>query len=351
MKIAVIGAGIFGVTIAWKLAESGHSIDLFEREKDILQAASGINQYRLHKGYHYPRSIDTALSSKNGITSFMREYGQAIIKNVNHYYCISAHDSLTNRKEFLDFCKKCNLPSNEEWSPVVKKENITLSVKVQEDIFDPEKLRELCWEKIKETKVNIIFKSASAETVKVYDFVVYAIYANSNDLFIERHDLQKEFQFEVCEKPVLRLPEKYRNQSVVIMDGPFMCIDPLGNTGLHVMGHVEHAIHSRNIGKFPKVPINLKPFLNKGIIKNPKTTNIKKMIESAKEFFVDIEKAKHIGSMYTIRTVQPHREKDDARPTLISQLSDREVLVFSGKIPTCVDAAELICAITDKKGN
>ena len=34
MKIAVIGAGIFGVTAATRLAKSGHQVDLFEKNSD-----------------------------------------------------------------------------------------------------------------------------------------------------------------------------------------------------------------------------------------------------------------------------------------------------------------------------
>jgi len=64
MKIAIIGGGIFGVTTAIRLSRN-HDVDLFEQNSDILQSASGINQYRLHRGYHYPRSTDTAISAKN----------------------------------------------------------------------------------------------------------------------------------------------------------------------------------------------------------------------------------------------------------------------------------------------
>ena len=85
MKIAVVGAGIFGVTAAWKLASLGHNVDLYEREKEILQAASGINQYRLHMGYHYPRSDETAMDSKIGAQVFQEEYGECIIKNTDEH--------------------------------------------------------------------------------------------------------------------------------------------------------------------------------------------------------------------------------------------------------------------------
>ena len=47
-------------------------------------------------------------------------------------------------------------------------------------------------------------------------------------------DKKQDYQFELCEKPVIKLPEKYNNKSVVIMDGPFMCIDPLGETIAYV---------------------------------------------------------------------------------------------------------------------
>ena len=74
----------------------------------------------------------------------------------------------------------------------------------------------------------------------------------------------------------------------------------------------------------------------------PPITNIDKFIESAKKFFVDIDKAEHIGSMYTFRTVLPNRDKDDARPTLVEKHNDKMFTLFSGKIGTCVDAIEQI---------
>ena len=58
MKIAVVGAGIFGVTAAYTLAKN-HSVDLFEKNNDIMMESSDVNQCRVHRGYHYPRSPDT----------------------------------------------------------------------------------------------------------------------------------------------------------------------------------------------------------------------------------------------------------------------------------------------------
>ena len=57
-KVAVAGAGIYGATVAIRLAELGHDVRLFD-PLGILRAASAINQYRVHAGYHYPRSLET----------------------------------------------------------------------------------------------------------------------------------------------------------------------------------------------------------------------------------------------------------------------------------------------------
>ena len=91
MKIAVIGAGLFGATVAIKLADNGFEVDLFEKENDILQAASGINQYRLHRGYHYPRSKETGKSSREAHPLFNEHYGEAVIDGHSHYYWPCRH--------------------------------------------------------------------------------------------------------------------------------------------------------------------------------------------------------------------------------------------------------------------
>ena len=49
----------------------GKEVELFEKNSDILKAASGSNQYRVHRGYHYPRSKDTVIGIINSEQSFL----------------------------------------------------------------------------------------------------------------------------------------------------------------------------------------------------------------------------------------------------------------------------------------
>ena len=67
-KIAIIGAGWFGCHIAHQIKKKLNKFDikLYEKEKDIFLGASSNNQNRLHLGFHYPRSKQTRLQSKNG---------------------------------------------------------------------------------------------------------------------------------------------------------------------------------------------------------------------------------------------------------------------------------------------
>ena len=95
MKIAIIGAGIFGITTAIILGKT-NDVELFEKNDDILKSASGSNQYRVHRGYHYPRSPETVDGIVESENSFKELFSKAIVTNNEHFYCISKNSSLTS---------------------------------------------------------------------------------------------------------------------------------------------------------------------------------------------------------------------------------------------------------------
>ena len=329
----LVGGGIFGTTAATMLATSGYNVTLHEELGGIMKCASDINQYRLHRGYHYPRSKETAQECLDGIKSFKRKYEDSIVNDgVTHFYAISSRDSLVSKEEYLDFLDEMRLDYNFH-KPFHETD---LTVEVDEELFDSEKLRVQTIQKMKGVGVNVVFnKHTTKEDFDDYDYVVIATYAKINELL----DKPKQYQYEVVEKPVVKLPESYKNKSVVVMDGPFMCLDPYKD-GLHVLGHVKYAIHSTNVGTYPMVlNKDIVGYINNGVIKNPKITKIQKFIDAGMEYFEDFDKLEHIGSMFTVRTVLAHRDYDDARPTLVTKVNKKIYTIFSGKIGTCVEAA------------
>ena len=342
-RVAVIGGGAFGVTSAVKLGQSGCNVDLFEKADDILTAASGINQYRLHRGYHYPRSPETASSCLVSEPSFRGEYGEAVVEDFDHYYCIATRGSRTSADQFTAFCEAQGLELERSCPGPVRAEAVDLCVRVNECLFDPAILRSICWDRLRRAQVNVFLRTdANKRDLSSYDYVVVCTYSAINQSLRDFPDARREYQFELCEKPVVRLPESFHGKSIVVLDGPFMCVDPLGSNGLFVLGNVVHAIHQTNVGRSPIISRRYRQWLNKGIVEDPPVTNFNQFISSASGFFNDIGRAEHVGSMFTIRTVFPDRDGTDERPTLVEQLGDRTIVVFSGKIGTCVQAAHQV---------
>ncbi len=338
-KIAVVGAGIYGITIALKLSQY-FNVDLFEKNEDILTGASGINQYRLHRGYHYPRSNETAETSLKSQKPFADIYGEAITMHDESFYCLAKDGSRTSREKFIEFCNRHNLWIEETDTPLINTDKTQLIVKVKENCIDIHKLKNICIDKLKNSNINLILnKEVELASLKDYDYVINCTYANINSL-VKEEEKRKEYKFQLCEKPVVKLPKSLIGKSFVILDGQFMCLDKFGNSGLGIMGNVVHAVHHSNIGKFPEVPDEYKDLLNRGIIKNPPKTNFSKFIESAAEFIPEIKKVEHVGSMYTIRTTLPNVELTDERPLIVKKIDDRVINVFAGKLSGCVIAAD-----------
>lgn len=345
-KVAVIGGGILGTTIAIK-ASSVASVDLYEKLSDILSATSSINQYRLHNGYHYPRSVKTALSSLKSNSEFRKFYSSAIISNRDHYYAIAKKGSLTSAKDFMNFCKNLNLEMQETNLDIINNDEISLLIKAKEYFYDPVILRRITWEKLNNAKVNVYLnRKFEKKLMPKYDHVIISTYAYINELLDEFPNSKKNYQYEICEKPVVKLPQEFKNKSIVIMDGPFMCIDPYRrSSNIFLMGNVTHAIHDSNVGLFPNVPTKFKHVVNNGIIKNPSITNFNKFIETGSIFIPKLKNAKHVGSMYTIRSVLPNKEATDERPTIVEKINNKIVTAFSGKISTAITTAEEVSKI------
>ena len=283
-KIAVIGAGIFGLTAALALDEKGFCVDLFEKEPEILMGASGANQLRLHRGYHYPRSFETIESCKNSAETFEMHFSEAIINGGIHYYAIANEGSYVSPEEYLEVLRKMDLSYSIVTPPFFKKEKVALVIEADEKMIDIVQLKNFFSKKLKESHIQVHLNSeANDSLMEGYDLVVVAGYADMNSFFAKNKDLRKEYQLELCEKILVELPDSLKDMSVVVMDGFFFCLDPFGSTNKHLLGNVVHAIHSSTTGEFLDIPEQFKDLLHKGLIVNPPISRFKEFISQAQD--------------------------------------------------------------------
>jgi hypothetical protein len=346
MRVAVVGGGLFGCTAALALAEKGHEVHLYEKSPGLFSAASRVNQYRLHAGYHYPRSPETIRECQEGLKSFKRVFGHSVLSSEERYYAIAAKGSKTTPEKYLKVLDEHKLRYRVE-KPICK--TLSLLIRVKEDYVDPDRLRNECLVRLARAGVEIHLGLEANESLRsVFDKIVVASYAGNNSVLKALGCELETYQYEVCEKPVIalnRISENYRNFSLVVMDGPFCSLDPIGRTGWHVMGHVEHAIHSRNVGHFPEVAWRLEGYLNAGIVSEPKSSKWAKIKKDSKRYMPFLDEALYQGSMFTVRTVLPNKDKTDERPTIVSEVDDQVIRVFSGKLGTAVQACSTIATL------
>lgn len=349
-RVAVIGGGVFGCTAAITLAREGFKVDLFEKEDDIMQAASGINQYRMHRGYHYPRSSETITSCIEATPEFEDEYKDAIIKSHNHYYAIAKEGSFLTGAEYLNVLDTHQLPYKVVHPEHINRGAVDVVIEAEENLYDPYRLKKILHERLDQTGVCLHFGSSKdVDDLSDYDFVVVATYAASNSVFTKRPEAKREYQYEVCEKIVVETPPGMRGISTVVMDGPFTCFDPLGDTSMGVMGHVVHAIHQTSCGVEADIPLEILAYLNKGIIENPANSRANDFITAASHFMPPLEGVKHVGSMFTIRTVLPRVDSTDTRPTIVNAVDDRVITIYSGKVGNSVRAAHDVLALIESR--
>lgn len=336
MAIAIVGGGLFGCTTAIHLANAGFKVDLYERRARIMSGASMVNQLRFHEGYHYPRSNKTVAECQDAKRSFTQVYGAAVINEGQQYYAIPEVGSRTDPDTYERFMHRQGLEFTQVTDTTFLR-GMAATYAVREARISSVVLQGIIEEKLGAAGVNVRLKSNLYDR-RSYKHIVICAYAGMNEAVKTLGCLPATYQYEVVEKPIIKLPGFLRNTGVVVIDGEFFSVDPYGFSPFHVMGHVREAIWTRNTGEKPYVEPFMRSLFGR-VVQKPKHTKFPMMQWAAKDYMPAMQKAQHISSMYTIRAVLPNVDDTDERPTLVQQLDDQVIRVFSGKLTHCVDAA------------
>ena len=108
--VAVVGGGWYGCHIAHVLRQRGFQIKLFERAPKLFQGASGNNQFRLHAGFHYPRSSLTRMQISSGLLEFNQRLPMFVRKLDKCIYAISDRASLLDFGTFTTIFESERIP-------------------------------------------------------------------------------------------------------------------------------------------------------------------------------------------------------------------------------------------------
>jgi hypothetical protein len=335
-KIAVAGAGIYGATVAIRLAEQGHKVRLFD-PLGVMRAASVINQYRVHSGYHYPRSPETIRETQEARVEFMQEFSAAIVRNSRHYYAIPTQGSLTPPDLYEKIMAEHGLPLRTCRPDWMNFAFIDKCYEVDEQIYDPELLRSLVEERLQ--KLNIPFEqSAFTPAMRAgYDFVIWATYGMGPS----RHAFRIA-KYQVAEKMLIELPEALQHVALVVVDGPFTAFDPYGSSTRSLFGSAKNTNHWTTTNPDEPVPEPYTSILNEPGFRPVSFTRFEAMRADCCDAVPAAKDARYLGSRFTIRVVEDNPEHD-RRILYVKEIAPREIHIFSGKVVSAVKAARLVC--------
>jgi hypothetical protein len=333
MRVAVIGGGLFGATAAIHAARAGHEVHLFEAKSQIMLGASAGTFGRLHRGPHYPRAPETGRESRRAEASFRAEYGPAVIDGGTQQYVIPADGSLVSADEYRQFLDDEGLPFSEDGNVFT----------VEEPRINLGTLQRLVRLKVAEAGVTVHLgcRRTSRTHLRKFDRIIVATYARLNQVLADLGCERQEYKFQVVEKPIVLLPERFRDTSIVVIDGPFGCLDPLDDTPYHVLGHVRKSIHAENVGYRAEVPEHLANLLDMGNL-STRYTRVKEIVEDLARYVPGVEEARHVGSSFVIRSVLANVESTDQRPSVLTYHDEQVCSVLSGKLGTACWIAEQI---------
>ncbi len=373
-SLAIIGGGIFGLAAAVEAAQLKVEVSVFDRNPEVLQGATKMNNGVIHLGYHYPRSVETVLQSKRGYLKFQSRFPDCVVSTFSKYYCIASEGSLTSAKDYLNFCEENQLPYSIEFppDPLINREKVELSIRVPEGVLDYRRLRDRLVSQLRtfqnvsllkqhevvggslsnDNRKELHFLYNGMLLCQEFDYVLNASYANTNFVSSIFGAELLDLQYELSEVPIISIPWHDDPIGVTVMDGPFCALNPFGFTNSYTITHVEESILKRSIGDFPSFDCQETP-VNQCRLGSGRqmlgdcnqcearpSSNFSEIIRKAMSFFPILADARHERSYFVMRCVLANRDLDDARPTLVRYMGFGVWSIFGGKIDTSLDAAE-----------
>lgn len=365
----IIGAGLYGLYSALFCGSRGQSVLVLECDPEPFRRATYINQARVHQGYHYPRSLSTAMKSAGYFQRFQEDYGFCINREFQKVYATSSQYSWTDGEQFKKFCRAAGIPC-EELHPerFFKKGMCDGAFLTREYTYDAQLLKNYFLEKLKNLKhvklqygvyIQAIHRLQDVYQVETREgeryetgFLLNAAYASSNQI-LDMLGLEKfQIKYELCEIILCQVNEKLKEYGFTVMDGPFFSIMPFGKTGLHSLTSVTFTPHTTSYEAMPVFACQegsqgqCSPFHLGNCNDCPARpeTAFPYMAKLAGKYLREEYGFSYESSLFSMKPILLSSEIDDSRPTVIRTYTKKPtcVGVLSGKINTVYDLDEVL---------
>ncbi|MBQ7816396.1 MAG: amino acid oxidase, partial [Oscillospiraceae bacterium] len=339
----IIGAGLYGLYSAEYCGRKGENVLVLECDSTAFSRATYINQARVHMGYHYPRSISTAVKSRNYFDRFCEDYPDSIKTDFKKIYATSANFSWTDKAQFIKFCKDSDIPCvSIEPTTYFKEGMCDGTFETLEYTYDWQILRDGLLADIEKLgdKVTIRFDSfitaidKDGEYYKVTlkdgtefftPFLLKSTYASVNQINTLAGFETFPIKYELCEIILCKINDKLRDVGITVMDGPFFSIMPFGKTGLHSLTSVTFTPHVTCYDKLPKFDCQqgIEDYCSPQHLGNCNNCPHKPesawgyMSQLARKYLKDEFGFEYAGSLFSMKPILKLSEIDDSRPTLI----------------------------------
>ena len=365
----IIGAGLYGLYSALFCARKGQNVLVLECDKTPFRRATYINQARVHQGYHYPRSISTALKSAGYFERFNKDYSFCINGEFNKVYATSSEYSWSDGDQFKNFCYAANIPCEELHPERFFKKGMcdgafltreyTYDAMILKDYFlnelEPLKNVEICYDvDIKNIEKSQDFYSLEMDDGNKYQtgFLLNATYASTNQILDMLGYEKFKIKYELCEIILCDVNDTLKEYGFTVMDGPFFSIMPFGKTGLHSLTSVTFTPHTTSYDAKPTFSCQQKSegFCSPEHLGNcndcvaKPNTAFPYMENLARKYLKDDYHFNYQSSLFSMKPILMNSEIDDSRPTVIRTYSKGPtcVGVLSGKINTVYDLDEVL---------
>lgn len=365
----IIGAGLYGLYSALFCGQRKQRIIVLDCDPSPFRRATYINQARVHQGYHYPRSISTALKSAGYFARFNKDFDFCINREFEKVYATSSEYSWSDGTQFKKFCDAASIPC-EELNPsrFFKDGMCDGAFLTREYTYDAKILMNYYLEKLAEldnvtilygVKIDRIEKQTDSyhiftEDGKVYSsgYVLNATYAGTNQI-LDMVGFEKfGIKYELCEIILCDVNEKLNQYGFTVMDGPFFSIMPFGKTGVHSLTSVTFTPHTTSYDAVPTFQCQQQSggFCSTKRLGNCNDCPAKPvsafpyMEKLAKKYLRDDFGFTYKESLFSMKPILMSSEIDDSRPTVIRVYSSNPTFVgvLSGKINTVYDLDEVL---------